>query len=93
MTTVCPRCHETLTRETIPNGHDITGVSPDYSEVRLWLDTEPFDGDPLPRTVDEYMSWIDVNLDFVERRNRRISDLSRSTGHRNDNVLPCHHPV
>lgn len=68
-------------------------VSSDYSEVRLWLDTEPFDGAPLPRTVEEYMSWMDANLDFVERRNRRISDLARSMGHRNDNVLPCHHPV
>ena len=27
-TTVCPRCHETITRETDPLGHDISGVSP-----------------------------------------------------------------
>ncbi len=47
-------------------------VSRDCSEVRLWLDTEPFQKDPFPRDVDEYMEWIGCNLDFVEKRNRRI---------------------
>ena len=33
-------------------------VSKDRSEVELWLDTELFIRDPLPRTVDGYISWI-----------------------------------
>lgn len=49
-------------------------VSKDYSEVRMWLDTELFVKDPFPRDVPEYMKWIQGNLDFVERRNKRIED-------------------
>ena len=50
-------------------------VSRDCSEVRMWLDTEPFQKDPFPRDVDEYMGWIGCNLDFVEKRNRRIEQF------------------
>jgi hypothetical protein len=50
-------------------------VSGDYGEVRLWLDTEPFEGSPFPKDVDEYLGWIDRNLDFVSRRNKRIEEL------------------
>lgn len=47
-------------------------VTSDYSEVRLWLGNEPFEDDSLPHTVDDYLSWIRSNLDFVEKRNHRI---------------------
>lgn len=53
------------------------GVSNDYSKVILWIDTEPFVDNPLPKDVDEYMKWIDRSLDFVSKRNGRISELSR----------------
>jgi len=52
-------------------------VSNDCSEVRLWLDTEPFEHDPSPKNVEEYLGWIDCNLDFVSKRNARISKLVR----------------
>ena len=52
-------------------------VSKDYQKVNLWVDTEPFVRDPFPKDVDEYMKWIDANLDFVSRRNARIADLSK----------------
>ena len=48
-------------------------VSPDYSEVRLWTDIRPFEDSPIPRDRDEYLRWIQANLDFVERRNERIA--------------------
>ena len=47
-------------------------VSKDYSEVNLWLDTDLFEKDPFPRNNKEYVSWISKNLDFVNKRNRRI---------------------
>ena len=53
-------------------------MSNDHSKVRMWLDTELFESDPLPRDVSEYMGWIDSNLDFVERRNRRIEGLFKT---------------
>ena len=43
-------------------------VSNDYSKVNLWLDTELFTDDPLPRTVKEYTDWIESQLMFVRRR-------------------------
>lgn len=47
-------------------------VSSDYSKVNLWLDTELFVKRPFPRNVDEYLRWIERNLEFVELRNNRI---------------------
>ena len=47
-------------------------VSGDCSEVRFWIDTPLFKRDPFPRDRDEYMRWIQRNLEFVERRNKRI---------------------
>jgi len=49
-------------------------VTKDYSEVVQWID-QGFD-DPYPRDVDTYLQWIDRNLDFVNRRNARISELA-----------------
>jgi hypothetical protein len=31
-----------------------------------------FDTNPIPKTVEDYLGFIDRELDFVERRNRRI---------------------
>ena len=57
-------------------------VSKDRSKVELWLDTELFIRDPLPRTVDGYISWIKSQIAFVDNRaasmRRCCSDL-RST--------------
>ena len=52
-------------------------VSKNYDEVRLWIDTEPFERDPLPKDTEEYMRWIDSCLDFVEKRNERIGELAK----------------
>ena len=51
-------------------------VSNDYGKVRFWIDTEPFEKNPFPKDVDQYMKWIGSNLDFVSRRNRRIMALA-----------------
>ena len=40
--------------------------------MKLWIDTPLFEKDPFPKDKDEYMQWIQRNLEFVERRNRRI---------------------
>ncbi len=40
--------------------------------MKLRIDTPLFEKDPFPRGRDEYMVWIQRNLEFVERRNRRI---------------------
>ena len=43
-------------------------VTNDYSKVNLWLDTELFIKNPLPKTVSEYESWIESQISFVNNR-------------------------
>ena len=52
-------------------------VSNDYSKVNMWLDTELFEMYPYPRNREEYLRWIQCNLDFVEKRNARIASFLR----------------
>ena len=49
-------------------------VSDDCSAVKMWIPVRPFEDDPLPKSPDEYMRWIDASLSFVKKRNRRIAD-------------------
>ena len=46
--------------------------------MELWIDAPLFGRDPFPRGRDEYMVWIQKNLEFVERRNRRIEQFLNS---------------
>ncbi len=52
-------------------------VDEDY-RVKLWLDTPLFESNPFPKNVDEYLGWIDSQLDFVKRRAERIADYCKS---------------
>lgn len=47
-------------------------VSPDYSEVKFGLGKGSFDEDPMPCSVEQYMSWINSEMVFLDRRNKRI---------------------
>lgn len=49
-------------------------VSSDYQSVNLWLGNGEFTYNPLPETVEDYLSWIARNLEFVRKRNQRIQD-------------------
>ena len=42
--------------------------------VKLWLDTPLFVSDPMPESVGAYKDWIDKELDFVEKRSKRIKE-------------------
>ena len=47
-------------------------VSPNYDKVKVWIGDGDFSESPLPQTVEEYLLWIDKNLEFVSARNQRI---------------------
>lgn len=49
-------------------------VSDDYQTVKFWLGNGEFTPYPLPQTVDDYLLWIDKNLEFVRKRNKRIQE-------------------
>lgn len=47
-------------------------VSNDYSSAEFWLGDGEFTYKPLPQTVSDYLTWIECELQFVEKRNKRI---------------------
>lgn len=47
-------------------------VSSNYDKVNFWIGEGDFSENPLPQTVDEYLQWIERNLEFVGARNIRI---------------------
>ena len=47
-------------------------VSEDYSNVKFWIETNVFEMNPFPKSVEEYLLWISNQLKFVEKRNKRI---------------------
>ena len=59
-------------------------VSVDYSKVDIWLGKGDFSEDPLPETTEQYFSWIDSEMEFLEKRNKRIEEyvltLSKYSG-------------
>lgn len=49
-------------------------VSNDYGAVHFWIGNGDFNEDPLPKSVDEYLLWINRQMAFLEKRNVRIAD-------------------
>ena len=47
-------------------------VSTDYQSVIFWIGDGDLSKNPMPKTVDEYLLWIEKQLDFVSKRNKRI---------------------
>ena len=54
-------------------------VDEDYN-VKFWLNTPLFVSMPMPQNLDEYYIWIDSQLDFVEKRGKRIKDYCAHFG-------------
>lgn len=49
-------------------------VSPDYSSVIFWIGNGNFEEKPLPNSVSEYIQFISKELEFIEKRNKRIKN-------------------
>lgn len=52
-------------------------VSPNYKEVNFWLGNGQFKSNPLPQSVEEYLQWIESQLEFVRKRNERIKKATQ----------------
>lgn len=48
-------------------------VADDYSSVTIWQGAGDFTESPYPKNVDQYLDWINAQLDFTEKRNQRIA--------------------
>lgn len=49
-------------------------VTDDYSAVNFWIGKGSFNEEPLPSTVEEYLYWIECQMVFLRKRNKRISE-------------------
>jgi len=47
-------------------------VSPDYGSVKMLMGNDDMSTPALAQSAEEYRQWLDVQLDFVARRNERI---------------------
>lgn len=47
-------------------------VNANDNSVIFWIGNGDFAGKTLPKTVDEYICWMNHNLEFVKQRNKRI---------------------
>jgi len=51
-------------------------VTDDYSAVRFFMPFEDFTAAPLPASVDVYEAYMQLAVEFIEARNRRIDERS-----------------
>lgn len=49
-------------------------VTADYKKVIFLIPDNNFTDNPLPKTVEEYLQWIGNQIEFVNKRNKRIHD-------------------
>ena len=52
--------------------HDL--VTPDYGKVLFFLPFDNFKGAGTPATTDEYVTFREATLDFIEKRVRRMAE-------------------
>lgn len=57
----------------------------DNYNVKFWLETPLFDSNPMPESVDSYLSWINKELEFVINRGKRIEEYCHF--HFNNSIL------
>ena len=59
-------------------------VTPDYESVRFYLPLENFDRGGAPRTVDEYVTYMEATQSFIKQRGRRMTEWVAKSGPRGD---------
>ena len=52
-------------------------VSDDYSQVDIWCGDGKMSESGLPKTIEEYFSFIDKEFEFLSKRNRRIDEYCK----------------
>lgn len=48
-------------------------VTDDY-QVKMWMEGIPFERPAFPQTIEEYCAFLQEELDFVQKRNKRIDE-------------------
>lgn len=55
-------------------------VCDNYSAVDIWCGDSSFSGSGLPETIDEYLGFIQKEMDFLNNRNKRIKSFCEQYG-------------
>lgn len=55
-------------------------VDPDFSEVRFFLPFDDFISSPFPSSKEAYLAYMQLSIDFIEARNRRIREYCLKDG-------------
>ena len=50
------------------------------SKVDIWVGDTSFTGRGLPKTIDDYFTFIEKEFAFLDKRNARIRDYCESKG-------------
>lgn len=55
-------------------------VDPDFSSVRFFLPFDDFGSSPFPLCREAYLAYMQLSIDFIEARNRRIREYCLKDG-------------
>lgn len=53
-------------------------VNDDYTAVKFMIGDGDFSKNPLPQSAEEYLLWIDKQLEFLQKRNERIASFTKT---------------
>ena len=53
-------------------------VTDDYKHIKFLIGNGEFVKNPIPKTFDEYMTWMNEQQEFLENRNKRIKEYIES---------------
>lgn len=56
-------------------------VNDECTRVKFWLGDGKFEYYPLPKNIHEYLTWIENEMEFVRKRNNRISSSIKHSNH------------
>lgn len=54
-------------------------VSEDCNQVVLWYNSKLFKTNPIPNTMNSYLNYINLELQFLEKRKKRIAVFCQNT--------------
>jgi len=54
-------------------------VTTDFAKIKYFLPFTGFSANPIPKSVDEYQTYMQKNIEFLMSRNRRVSAYNTET--------------
>lgn len=55
-------------------------VTDDYNKINCWCGKMDFKGSGIPKSLEEYIRFIELEMNFLEKRNNRIEEYCKKNG-------------